>query len=597
MARQIINVGASPNDGDGNPIRTAFIKCNDNFGELYSRVQVSPPTTLIGSAGDQAGMIAYDSTYFYYCFANYDGSSIIWGQVTDAGNVSATQLLFGTTTVDIPSANANVVFSVNGTTNVAVISSTAVNISGVLSTTGSVTGGNLLTGGLISATSTIVSADNISGANIFTNGVVSATGNVRGGNINTAGLVTATGNVIGGNIITAGVVSATGTITGGFFSGNGAGLTGIVSTANVGAASQLANGTSVLNIPVSDGDIIGNISGTANVLILSNTNLRLNVDVSALGNITGGNLLTSGNVVPGNVQTNGNIVVGNSVTVLRSDPTLTDVIGQLKTLGGIQIGGSGTLGNVTLNPSQGNNSQTNIATGTLATGNIKNINIGTGGVTGSQTNLVVGPSGGPGNLFVQQGTTVAIANTGANALSVTGNVTGGNIRTAGGVSATGTFTGGNVLTGGLISATGNVTGGNVLTGGQISATGNVTGNYLLGNAALVTGLSASSISNGTSNVNVVSSSGNVAVGVGGTSNISVFATTGLFVTGVVSATGNITGNNIVAAANLYYNGNVLVTRTLTVGTRSSPVTIPLTANGSFSVGTRSSGNVTVTTST
>jgi hypothetical protein len=67
--------------------------------------------------------------------------------------------------------------------------------------------------------------------------------------------------------------------------------------------------------------------------------------------------------------------------------------------------------------------------------------------------------------------------------------------------------------------------------------------------------------------------------------------------GTASATGNVTGGNVTATANLYYNGNVLVTRSLIVGTRSTPVTLALTASGSFSVGTRSSGNVTVTTST
>jgi hypothetical protein len=43
MAIEIINVGASPNDGNGDPIRDAFIKCNDNFDEL--------DTTKIGGSG------------------------------------------------------------------------------------------------------------------------------------------------------------------------------------------------------------------------------------------------------------------------------------------------------------------------------------------------------------------------------------------------------------------------------------------------------------------------------------------------------------------------------------------------------------------
>ena len=52
-------------------------------------------------------------------------------------------------------------------------------------------------------------------------------------------------------------------------------------------------------------------------------------------------------------------------------------------------------------------------------------------------------------------------------VSVTGNVTGGNLTTGGQVSSTANVIGGNVTTAGLVSATGNVTGGNVTTGGNV----------------------------------------------------------------------------------------------------------------------------------
>jgi hypothetical protein len=61
---------------------------------------------------------------------------------------------------------------------------------------------------------------------------------------------------------------------------------------------------------------------------------------------------------------------------------------------------------------------------------------------------------------------------------VSGNITGGNIRTAGVITATGNVTGSNILTSGLMSATGNITGGNIRTAGLISATGNITGNNI-----------------------------------------------------------------------------------------------------------------------
>ena len=168
------------------------------------------------------------------------------------------------------------------------------------------------------------------------------------------------------------------------------------------------------------------------------------------------------------------------------------------------------------------------------------------------------------NLVVTTGgtTRAVFTTTGANISgygNVTGNITGGNILTAGLISATSTITsaanitGGNVLTGGLVSATGNVTGGNIRTGGLISATGNITGNYINGNGYFLSGIitSVANINNGTSNVNIASSGANITVSVNGTSNVAVFASTGEYIAGVVSASGNITGNYI------YGNGSTL----------------------------------------
>ena len=81
MAIEVINVGSAPNDGLGDPLRTAYIKCNTNFAELYSRVQTVVPTTSVGTTGDFAGMISFDGVYFYYCIGDYDGSTDIWYRV------------------------------------------------------------------------------------------------------------------------------------------------------------------------------------------------------------------------------------------------------------------------------------------------------------------------------------------------------------------------------------------------------------------------------------------------------------------------------------------------------------------------------------
>jgi hypothetical protein len=99
----------------------------------------------------------------------------------------------------------------------------------------------------------------------------------------------------------------------------------------------------------------------------------------------------------------------------------------------------------------------------------------------------------------------------------------------------------NLFSSNTVSATGNITVGNVLTVGLISASGNVTGNFFIGNGSQLTGIDATSIQNGNSNVRVYANS-NVATSVAGTANVFVVTDAGVDVTGNVSATGNITGN-------------------------------------------------------
>jgi hypothetical protein len=59
MAKQIINIGTSVNKGDGDPLRTAFQKINENFSELYAGVGA----VIDLSAVDQHIIPATDSTY------------------------------------------------------------------------------------------------------------------------------------------------------------------------------------------------------------------------------------------------------------------------------------------------------------------------------------------------------------------------------------------------------------------------------------------------------------------------------------------------------------------------------------------------------
>jgi hypothetical protein len=49
MAKQDLNLGATPNDGTGDPLRDAMDKVNDNFLEVYNALGGSTPTTIVNS--------------------------------------------------------------------------------------------------------------------------------------------------------------------------------------------------------------------------------------------------------------------------------------------------------------------------------------------------------------------------------------------------------------------------------------------------------------------------------------------------------------------------------------------------------------------
>ncbi len=275
----------------------------------------------------------------------------------------------------------------------------------------------------------------------FTSSNVAVSGNLQisGGNvIANAG--------ISASFITAGNITATGNITGGQFYGNGAGLTGVVAVANIGTSSELINGTTSFNIPVSGGNVLGSVNGVANVYVFSDTGVNVAGYVSSntvvtTGNITGGNIITAGFVFSNTVTASDNVTGGNIITA--GFMSATGVILSASTITG----------------------------GNLATAGLLNV---TGNITG-------------GNIVT------------AGLLTATGNVIGGNIVTAGQVSsntvtATNNITGGNIVTAGFISATGNILGGNL----------NVTGNIVVTGALSVITGSNGNITlapNGTGNIN------------------------------------------------------------------------------------------------
>jgi len=354
--------------------------------------------------------------------------------------------------------------------------------------------GNLIGSGNVTVTtntSTVLATFTGTGANIA--GYASASGNVTGGNIITAGLISATGNITGGNILGGANVNAT------LFTGTTVSVTGNITG--------------------------GNILGGANV----NATLFTGTTVSVTGNITGGNILGGANV-------NATTHTGTTVSVTGNIDG-----GNLRTAGQVSA-----TGNIIGSFYFGNGSQLSGIAAAASAAQIENgtSNIKFSGSGGSATINI----GGTSNVIVVD-TTTLYANV-ANVQSITKNSS----NAVGNIGSTinyfnQTFT--DRVNATTVSAAGNVTGGNILTGGLLSATGNITGNYILGNGSALTGIDATGIQNGTSNVRVVSSGGNVTIGVGGTANVAVFSTSGVTVGNIFNANGNGVGN--IGSASVYFN--------------------------------------------
>jgi hypothetical protein len=500
--------------------------------------------------------------------------------------IDTTQILNSNSKVIIPSVNSNIISNVNGATVTTTFSGGlsvvgTVSASTALSTTGNVNAGNINTAGLISAAGSITSAANVTGGNLLTGGAISTAGNITGGNIlgganvnattHTGTTVSVSGNITGGNILGGANVNAT-TLTGTTVSVTG-NITGgnILGGANVNATTHTGDTVSVT------GNITGgNILGGANV----NATTLTGSTVSVTGNITtGGNILFNSGTISGTgLVTTGSFTVTGNIT---ASATTQDInLGTSQTTGSITLGGAIQTGTTTVGQSTATHT-TSISSAATGTGNIKTIALGVGGLAGSSTNINVGPvtdTTAAGLVTFNTATRVAIANTSGTALSVVGNITGGNLLTGGLISLAGNITAGNLnavgisLTGNVaspISTASNITGGNLnaigisLSGNVVSTlvsafaittTANITGGNLLFGTGVVTGTGNISTTGNISGGNVIGTHvGSVAFAAGsvsGTGNITGGNIIGThvgsvnFAAGLVSGTGNIDGGNL-----------------------------------------------------
>jgi hypothetical protein len=102
-------------------------------------------------------------------------------------------------------------------------------------------------------------------------------------------------------------------VTAGFFFGDGQFLSNVV--ANIGSASILQNGTSNVNIPITNGNITFGVNSTGNVVIVSTQGVAVTTGTTSTSNVTGAIRVTGGVGVAGNVYADA--VFSNNLAVLN----------------------------------------------------------------------------------------------------------------------------------------------------------------------------------------------------------------------------------------------------------------------------------------
>jgi hypothetical protein len=352
------------------------------------------------------------------------------------------------------------------------------------------------------------------------------------------------GEAIGGN-----------TIVGTSLSISGISTLGVTSATNLTAQQLNVSGISTLGVTSAT-------NLTAQQLNVSGITTTNNLNVTGVGTFLSGNLNirnpanTFGYTIAGGAITADRILTlpvvtsntGIAVTGLNQTFTGTQTFSGLTVTGTFNhTGGTGTLAN------NGAAAATaNIATGALASGISKTINFGTGGASGSFTQINIGPISGVGTVLVNTGTNLGIGSaTPTSKLDVVGDA-----RVSGIVTAT-TFVG--ALTGIAASAT------QLVTPRTFEITGDVVASAIsfdgTGSVSLAATIQPNSVGLGTD------TTGDYVQTVSGTSNqITVTGGTGESSTPTLSLPTNlIAPEDLTVTRDLQVNRNLNVNGNITIG--------------------------------
>ena len=185
------------------------------------------------------------------------------------------------------------------------------------------------------------------------------------------------------------------------------------------------------------------------------------------------------------------------------------------------------------------------------------------------TNLTATPNTGTATFLISSsgGTASAGGSQGSVQFNNSGVIDGSSnlVLSGANLDLVGTFTAGNIF-----ANSGSISSGNLVITNRISAGGNITGGNLIGIFA-----------NGTSSIRIPTVNGNINMGAAGNTTVVVVTGTGANINGTLSATGNITGANLITGGVLSATGiaNNYIASKLGIGTTSPAVALHVKQNG------------------
>ncbi len=123
MAQQFINTGSNANDGTGDPLRTAFIKIEDNFIDLYDQLgssfpftsSIDSPAQIVGGDGTEGTILGITGSL--EVTQDITASAILLGSEIIAKDNSGTKIVMGSTETSI-FVNSERYLEINGNVSV-----------------------------------------------------------------------------------------------------------------------------------------------------------------------------------------------------------------------------------------------------------------------------------------------------------------------------------------------------------------------------------------------------------------------------------------------------------------------------------------------